>query len=607
MSDRLEPLRECLALSELDLHFARFLAELDGRGDEDVALAACLVSHATATGHVCLDLREWTAEVAPALGVEAPTLARWVEALRASRVVGRPGETRPLVLDEGHRLYLYRYWDYERRLSLELADRAQPAEGVDESLLRDGLDRLFPRREPGTDWQEVAAAVAVLRRLCVISGGPGTGKTTTVVRILALLLAQAQGAARAPAIALAAPTGKAAARMQEAVRAAKQSLELAPGIGQAIPEEAATLHRLLGARPGSSYFRHDRDNPLPFDVVVVDEASMVDQALMTKLVSALAPAARLILLGDKDQLASVEAGAVLADICGSEVACSPVFAAQLERVTGESIPAAPAGPALRDSIVHLRRSYRFGRDTGIGRLAELVRAGEGEAALALLQSGECADLAWRTLESPESLARAAGAELAVRFSAYLTEVQSRQPLEDALAAFNAFRVLCAHRTGPSGAQTLNRLIERGLRTRRLADTRRDWYPGRPIMVARNDYNLRLYNGDVGIVVRDAEGDSVAFAQPDHGVRRLAPSRLPEHETVYAMTVHKAQGSEFDTVLLVLPGEVSRALSRELIYTAITRARSRIEIWGTPAVFLAGVTRRLQRSSGLRDRLWGTED
>lgn len=603
MSDRLESLRERLALTELDLHFARFLAALDGRGDEDVALAACLVSQATGSGHVCLDLREWTGEVAPSLGVGIPALARWIAALRASRVVGRPGETRPLVLDEGDRLYLHRYWDYERTLALELARRAEPAEGVDEDRLRDDLDRLFPRREPGTDWQKVAAAVAVLRRLCVISGGPGTGKTTTVVRILALLLAQRAGAARAPALALAAPTGKAAARMQDAVRAAKQSLELAPGIAQAIPEEAATLHRLLGARPGSSYFRHHRDNPLPFDVVVVDEASMVDQALMTKLVSALPPSARLILLGDKDQLASVESGAVLADLCGGAVGCSPPFAARIERVTGEAIATAPTGPALRDSIVHLRRSYRFGRESGIGRLAELVRTGEGDAALALLESGECPDLAWRPIESPEALARAAGTELAVRFSGYLAEVQAQHPLEDALAAFNAFRVLCAHRTGPSGAVTLNRLIEHGLRARRLADTRRPWYPGRPVMVGRNDYNLRLYNGDVGIAVRDAQGESVVFAQPDHGVRRLAPSRLPEHETVYAMTVHKAQGSEFDAVLLVLPGEVSRAVSRELIYTAITRARSRIEIWGAPAVFRAGVGRRVQRSSGLRDRLW----
>lgn len=575
-----------LTESPLDTAMSVFLTERSGLGqgrrERFTELVRSLLG-AMRDGHSCIEVDEKDQAV-----------------LTASRTVSAEGLT-PLILS-GRRLYLHRSYTYEVRLAENL--RALAAESLTVDGLDELLDHCFPVTTAPPDWQREAARLALSNRLSIIAGGPGTGKTTTVVKIVGLLLSHYGIGLK---IALTAPTGKAAVRLQEALQEHLPVLPLSPELKAAFPNNARTLHRLLGVRRFSGNFIHTKDNPLPWEVVLVDEASMVDLALMCKLVAALRPGSRLILLGDKDQLASVEAGAVLADICGSEVACSPVFAAQLERVTGESIPAAPAGPALRDSIVHLRRSYRFGRDTGIGRLAELVRAGEGEAALALLQSGECADLAWRTLESPESLARAAGAELAVRFSAYLTEVQSRQPLEDALAAFNAFRVLCAHRTGPSGAQTLNRLIERGLRTRRLADTRRDWYPGRPIMVARNDYNLRLYNGDVGIVVRDAEGDSVAFAQPDHGVRRLAPSRLPEHETVYAMTVHKAQGSEFDAVLLVLPGEVSRALSRELIYTAITRARSRIEIWGTPAVFLAGVTRRLQRSSGLRDRLWGTED
>ena len=531
----------------------------------------------------------------------APPVATWCDALRRSPVVGRPGEYAPLVLDEAGRLYLYRYWEYERQIAEDLQRRSVEEPGdVDLPRLREGLDRLFPPAADGAvDWQRTAAAVAVLRRFCVISGGPGTGKTTTVIRILALLLEQAAG--RPLQIALAAPTGKAAARMQEAIRLTRDRLQVSREIREAIPGEATTIHRLLGFRPGSVRFRHDREDPLPVDVLVVDEASMVDLALMAKLVRALPPRARLILLGDKDQLASVEAGAVLGDICGESPGFSEGFSRRLAGATGQ-VGGEGDGPSIQDAVVELTRSYRFGETSGIGRLARHVNRGDGREALALLERGDCQDVVWRPLESPRDLA-ARLAEAAERLGAYLA---AGTP-ESALEGLDRLRVLSAHRTGPFGVETLNRLIEDCLEARGVIRPRSPWYHGRPVLITANDYNLRLFNGDLGITLLDPASEGkpqVFFRTAEGGVRRLPPSRLPEHETAFATTVHKSQGSEAETVLLVLPNELTPVMTRELIYTGITRARSRVEIWGAGSVFEAAVSRRLQRSSGLRDALWG---
>jgi exodeoxyribonuclease V alpha subunit len=447
--------------------------------------------------------------------------------------------------------------------------------------------------------------VAALKRFTVISGGPGTGKTTTVVRILALLLEQAAAPLR---IALAAPTGKAAARMQEAIRASRETLPVDPGVRDAIPVEATTIHRLLGVRPGSVTFRRDRDDPLPVDVLVVDEASMVDLALMAKLVRAVPRAARLILLGDKEQLASVEAGAVLGDICGDSPGFSPGFGRRVVEATGQDLAdlagAAPhdEGPRIRDAVVQLTRSYRFGRDSGIGRLARLVNQGDGPGALDLLMGGACADIAWRSLESPRDLPPRL-AEVAAPLGAHLV---ARTP-EAALAALDRFRVLSAHRVGPYGVDALNEQIAACLEARGALHSRNLWYHGRPVLVTANDYNLQLFNGDLGITLRDAAADGtlrVFFRAADGRPRGLPPARLPEHETAFAATVHKSQGSEAEEIVLILPGQASPVMTRELVYTAVTRARTRVELWGTRAVLEAALGRRLARSSGLRDALWG---
>jgi exodeoxyribonuclease V alpha subunit len=356
------------------------------------------------------------------------------------------------------------------------------------------------------------------------------------------------------------------------------------------------------------YYRHDRDHPLALDVLVVDEASMADLALIAKLAEALPARARLILLGDKDQLASVEAGAVLGDICAGS-GRSAVFAARLAEVLEAPVQENPSGAESRsplaDSIALLNRSYRFGAESGIGKLARLVNRGDGEGALQLLEGGGHDDIAWHTIaaRAPKVALESGVLE---RLARYLDSVRGGAAPQEIFRRFNAFRVLCAHRSGPTGATTVNRIIEEGLEEKNLIDTRETWYAGRPIMVSRNDYVLQLFNGDVGIALPDPEAADrlkVFFPGSDGTMRKFAPARLPEHETVYAMTVHKAQGSEFAQVLMILPSDLSRIMSRELVYTGITRARDRVEITGSKDTFVQAVERRLVRSSALQERLW----
>ncbi len=612
MNDPLPILSERGLLTDLDLHFARFMNRLASGGSPELALAAALASHATGQGDICVNLRQWarrwTAMAGETPAFAPPPTGEWLGILRASPVVGRPGQRHPLVLDRRGRLYLYRYWEYEHQLAEDLLRRAgETPATVDETQLRADLDRLFPRHPQltGPDWQKVAAAVAALKQICIISGGPGTGKTSTVLKILALLTGQAGG--RPLRMALAAPTGKAAARLQEAIRAAKPALGLEPDRLAQIPEEASTLHRLLGARPDSAYFRHDRDNPLPVDVLVVDEVSMVGLALMAKTVDALPPAARLILLGDKDQLASVEAGAVLGDLCFGGGRFSPEFRARLTALTGEPLPRGRiTPPPLADAIVLLRHSYRFGAASGIGALARAVNGGKAAEAVALLASPPGGDIAWRTLAEPAELPAQLAEPVGEGFAPYLRATREGAGPAAVFERFNQFRVLSALRNGPFGVEALNGLCEAALRDRGLIQTRQDWYLGRPVMIVRNDYNLRLFNGDIGITLPDPDEPErmrVFFLGSDGALRSFAPARLPEHETVYAMTVHKSQGSEFDRVLVVTPNESSPVLSRELVYTALTRAKQQAAFHGLPEVLAGAVERRLRRSSGLRDRLW----
>jgi exodeoxyribonuclease V alpha subunit len=621
MAVSIDTLRAGGILSPLDEHFARAMVRIGGDAREEVLLAAAMSSQRVSNGHVCLDLPRLTEmpvlcneDGEPVAERPWPPLTPWIEVLRSSPLVGDEGMVTPFVLDGAGRLYLRRYWEHETRLATALRERATQVEaGVDAAWLRQTLERLFPGTGSDverTDWQRIAALLAWQRRLCMISGGPGTGKTFTVVKILALLAEEAMHAGRRPPrISLVAPTGKAAARLAESIRHAKGMLSCSDAARRAIPEDAATIHRCLGSTRSSTRFRHDARNPLVTDVVLVDEASMVDLALMSRLVAALPSRARLILLGDQDQLASVEAGAVLGDICNTGAArrYSRALVEQVMQLAGDRLPLHPDAPpatGIWDCIVQLTHNYRYGAESGIGRLAHAINAGDAEAALQILESADYPDVARVEPGQSEGLGGPLCRAVSAGFRPYLTV---REPLTQ-LAALGKFRVLCAHRHGPTGVERANQQIEAVLAAADLIRPSSPTYAGRPVMVTRNDYQLELFNGDVGIIVDDPEGTGgklALFSGTGGAVRRLSPSRLPPHETVFAMTVHKSQGSEFDEVAVLLPIHLSPVVSRELLYTAVTRARRTVTIYATREVIRQAIARRVERASGLRDLLWGS--
>ncbi|MBW1673678.1 MAG: exodeoxyribonuclease V subunit alpha [Deltaproteobacteria bacterium] len=596
----------------LDIHFARFIARFADKNVSGLSLAASLVSSYTRQGHACLDLSsiEGKELLQGENGIDpvvCPELNTWRKQLRETAVVGNPGEYKPLILDDRSRLYLFRYWEYQEKLADSIRRRIHDT-GVDIgiSLLKEELIQFFPFNEKEEiNWQRLAAFTALTKQFCVISGGPGTGKTSIVATILALLLKQAES--ERLRIALIAPTGKAAAKLQEAIRSMKTKLSCPDSIKEEIPEEASTIHRMLGSIPDSPYFRYNAKNTLPVDVVVVDEASMVDLALMSKLIQALPLQARIILLGDKDQLASVEAGAVLGDICdtGTEHSFSQGFCKDCKEVTGYTIHTQQNGTPeseIRDCIIQLEKNYRFGSDSGIGAVSYAVNTGDGDRAIQRMKSGVYGDITWKNLPHPNDLPQVIKAPIIQGYGDFL---RARDPFE-VFQVFERFRILCALREGPFGVAALNIVAEKILKEEGLINPDRRWYPGRPVLITRNDYTLRLFNGDMGIVLPDPSVNNelrVFFQAPDGTVKKFHPFRLPEHETVYAMTVHKSQGSEFDTVLLVLPDRESPVLTRELIYTSVTRAKKSVEIWGNETVFRTAVSRYIERTSGLRDALW----
>ena len=611
-------------LRPIDAAFADFLRDTGVETDQQVLLLGALVSQQLGEGHICLELASALARpgsLTPFAGIDPATTPagalKGLDAdtadrrLRQSPVVDvGPGQA-PLVLDSG-RLYLRRYWDCEqlvaRHLQRLVAER-YPAP----ANLHDWLDALFDAPDAGhVAWQRVAAALAVRGGLTVITGGPGTGKTTTVVGLLGLLQGIAADNGTSLRIRLAAPTGKAAGRLTESIGQRVAALPVADALRAAIPSEVTTLHRLLGRRPGSRHFRHDHRNPVHADVVVVDEASMIDLEMMACLLDALAPQTRLILLGDKDQLASVEAGAVMGDVCrGAEAGnYDEATAAWLHNTAGEDVgPWRGCGGALAQQTVMLRTSHRFGAASGIGALAAAVNAGDQDAVAAAWQADytdlERIELTGLTDARLERLA-VAGYQPCLEALAHLEPDESPEaPARRALEAFGAFQLLCALREGPAGVDAINTRVAQALHREGLIPRPDGWYPGRPVMVTRNDYQLGLMNGDVGITVPVTPEDGprglrVGFPQADGALRLVLPSRLPDVVTAYAMTVHKAQGSEFTHTALLLPETDSPVLTRELLYTAVTRASQRFTLLqpATANVLADAVARRTRRASGL---------
>ncbi|WP_297831664.1 exodeoxyribonuclease V subunit alpha [Pseudomonas sp.] len=653
-------------LRALDRAFVAFLSELDPHADSLVLLAAALTSHQLGHGHVCLDLYETLKEPDFALSLPpegdaqiGPMLlpsqllvaldgGAWCQALAASTLVAQADDhsevaaQKPLVLSD-RRLYLRRYWSYERRIDSALRQRLAQQEAAPVDLAQ-RLDALFGAANPAPDalidWQKLACALATRGAFSIITGGPGTGKTTTVVRLLALLQAPAVESGQPLRIRLAAPTGKAAARLTESISHQVQSLEVAEAVRQKIPSEVTTVHRLLGSRPGTRHFRHHAGNLLPLDVLVVDEASMIDLEMMANLLDALPPRARLILLGDKDQLASVEAGAVLGDLCRDAEAgrYSPQTQAWLQAVSGEDLSRSglQQGDAtqfpLAQQVVMLRHSRRFVQGSGIGQLSRLVNQQQADDARTLLAARTHKDLFALALKGEQDHAferllidgHSQGAEGPQGYRHYLGVLAEQRPaagvaLEDpcwtlwarsVLEAFDSFQLLCAVRKGPWGVEGLNQRITHALFNAGLIDSDQHWYEGRPVLMTRNDYGLGLMNGDIGIALRlpEREGDGnnrqvlrVAFPRNDGsgGVRFVLPSRLNDVETVYAMTVHKSQGSEFAHTALILPEALNPVLTKELIYTGITRAKHWFSLIEPRAgVFEDAIKRKVKRLSGL---------
>jgi exodeoxyribonuclease V alpha subunit len=652
-------------LAAADVHVARRLLALAGESDELVTLAVALAVRAPRIGHVHVDLGtiRATAAVDSDEPVDLSTLpwpepGPWLASVRASELVAvgedaaadaRPGiAPRPITQTDQHqpirplrllgrRLYLDRYWALERQLAADLLRAgSSPPEGIVPELLADGLARLFPA---GTDSRQcLAAACAVISRLGVVAGGPGTGKTTTVARIVALIDEQAAAAGMPPPlVALSAPTGKAAARLEEAVHAEARDLDVpAETRARLLALQASTLHRLLGWKPGSySRFRHDRTQRLAHDLVIVDETSMVSLSLMARLLEAIRPEARLVLVGDPGQLASIEVGAVLGDIVGPAADGLRLTAATRDRLvelTGRLIdatepPAAAANAAVEpptgtprpgasggfsDGIVVLDRVHRFG--AGIGRLATAIRHGDDDAVIALLRDPP-PEITWIATDvagvggDGVRQALAPIREAAVASATDVVQAALAGRARAAIDALGAFRILCAHRRGPQGVAAWTARIEQWL-TDQIPGFAADepFYAGRPLLVSENDYELRLFNGDTGVVIRSGTDRVTAAFERRGETIEFSPARLGPVQTVYAMTIHKSQGSQFDTAAVLLPagraGMASPILTRELLYTAVTRARRRVVLAGTEETVRLAVRRPVARASGLRERLWG---
>lgn len=636
-------------LRPLDVAFARFLEAQAADAPPALPLLGALTSRQQADGHLCLDLSAWAS-----LADDAGWPEHWRHMLAAaanapasllsSALMADAGDaaqaSSPLVLD-GSRVYLRRYWNHEQRVARAIAQRLSRNNDTS-PLLSAQLARLFPAPAThGPDWQRVACALAARGAFTVITGGPGTGKTTTVVRLLGLLQTlHRKETSRPLRIRLAAPTGKAAARLQSSISTQIARLDVDDDVRSSIPSQVDTLHRLLGARPDTRRFRHDASHPLHLDVLVIDEASMIDLEMMSAVLAALPDTARLVLLGDKDQLSSVEAGAVLGDLCRRAESghYDAATAAWLLDTTGDRIDAWVSDDArpLDQHVAMLRYSHRFVADSGIGTLAQYVNRGDANAVQALL-SARHADIAWtdaaadtRTLSQlvldggTSQFLPTNGDAQPQGYRHYIQWLHRERPPAHAdaasydtwargvLRAFGSFQLLCALRQGPFGAEGLNRQIAGILHQAQLIDTSHEWYEGRPVLVTRNDYSLGLMNGDVGIAMRvpDANGVMhlrVAFEVAGEAgsnatrIRFVLPSRLGERETVYAMTVHKSQGSEFDHAALVLPAEASAVLTRELLYTGITRARRWFSLLAPTAIVRQSVEQPVHRHSGLHLR------
>lgn len=626
LRETFRPLLDAGYFSHIDIHFAEEVIRREETDDELLYLSALSVSRCAGEKHVCLDLghippAELPEGMDPSLVPVYPDAASWIRRLSGFKTVGGPGADTPLILD-GTKLYLHKYHRYETGLAGALLERSRVLP-FDREAVRSALDILFGAHD-AIDWQRCAAMNAALRNFSVVTGGPGTGKTTTAARIVLLLMREAF-ARKAPCrIALCAPTGKAAAHLHASLRkavdaTANLSASAADLVAESLPllpQRSHTIHRLLGSIPGSPLFRHNRDNPLPYDIVIVDEMSMADLALSAKLVDAVRPDARLVFLGDMDQLSSVEAGSVMGDICIPRGApYDSVFSSHVKDLTGADLPSSLAGPSggIRGAVVYLTESHRFQSDSAIGRTAALVRSGSGKEAIASI--GSDASVIWREYRTPAGASEERREKECAAIIAEASEIDvpgspfyrwsSKNAHEEFFDALSKMQILCALRNGVFGSVSCARLVETLLVERGFLEGGRSFRHGQTVMITRNDHSLRLYNGDIGVICRNDSGLLRAYFR-DHetdSYRSLSPYQLPPHESSLSLTVHKSQGSEYSKVIMILPDSDSPVVTRELIYTGITRARERCVMAGKGELFAPAVERRTERASALGTRLW----
>ena len=645
LKEGLEQLLKMSKIRAIDMAFADFIYSEESASDITSSLASecltMLAAHVSAQSgeqHSCIDLENLGQ---PFVGVyhfpEHQILLRYIENARTFANVQttvtnlEENTAKPLVL-QSYKLYLQRYWQYESQLAAIIREKAAKTLDLDITAAQILLAQLFINEDLQTlDWQKIAVCIAASQTLSFITGGPGTGKTTTVTKLLALLQGLATKKGKPLNIQLVAPTGKAAARLTESISAAK--LKLPTDLQENLPEQCQTIHRLLGAKPQSPYFKANANHPLHLDVLVLDEASMVDLPLMAKLFAALPKHVQVVLLGDQDQLASVETGSVLSDICAAShfqednqlntlVAYSETMQLHLSKLisvpshTNQGMVTTETKDlsVIRDNVVRLIKSHRFNEKSGIGQLAKQVKAGQVNQSFSLLNAEQFADINWYqpTQSSPQTVAKEILKTLITKllpiYQLYTQAIQQGD-LRQGFKYLHQQQVLCAQKSGYWGVTQLNALIESELNKQGLIDNNKDFYIGRPVMLSKNDHQLKLFNGDIGIVMPDPNNASlnkVWFVTPEGELRGLLPSRLPSLETLYAMTIHKSQGSEFESVYLCLPpitpSNQGRGLNRELIYTGLTRAKSDFMLFAEAKALSLSLRQQCVRGSGLAGRL-----
>ncbi len=574
MSELMSVLRQA-GLSELACQFARFIERVDNTNDPIIAVTAALLSDANSQGHVCLNLylaknsENYTILKLP------KNREQWLHRLKQSHVVGQGGDFTPMILTDDGSLYLYRYWLDEQNVAKAIRQRCQPIKLINQQQIQQEFANWKSNIE-GVDWQKVAVFMALTRQFSVISGGPGTGKTTIVLRLLTMLLAENSEIK----IALAAPTGKAAARLQQAIE--KSSSDTI---------ESKTLHRLLGITANTPQGRYNAERPLVVDVVIIDEASMIDIGLMAILMAALPKKARIVLLGDRQQLASVESGAVLANLCQHSMQFSEAFCQQLAVTTGLKLVASDTTTILNDSVVELQHSYRFKQQSDIGQLAVAVQSGDDQRLFDVIANSQAP--IWQQQCDINSIL----ATITTLYQPFFDEISNNSKPLTCLQAFEQQRVLCALKQGSQSVQSVNDAIERH-RQKQAWRSKHGFYHGKPIMVTQNDYRQQLFNGDTGLILQDETGELKAYFLFDNQVHCFELNRLPAHETAYAITIHKSQGSEFDNVCILLAEEESPLLTKELLYTAITRAKKQVMLLCSEAILTKTVSTQHQRETGL---------